>query len=310
MSGGRLRRTLLPAAASAVTSALVSAASLRAARQLPQTTRAPWERTNHAGDPVTLLEGPAWVIGAVAGSLAAGSVRRVLAPTHSYAGSPSGSHAAAHLGTRPGGPARPSAGSAIAAPVSVALAAGVLGALDDLRGAASSKGLKGHLSALRRGEVTTGAIKIIGLAATGIVGAALVDRGRRGPASTLLGGAVIAGAANAVNLFDLRPGRALKVTVAAGAPLVARGGAAAVGASLGVIGDDLGARSMLGDTGANAAGALVGLALVEGTGPVGRALALGGLTALTLASERISFTAVIEANPLLRRIDEWGRSRR
>jgi hypothetical protein len=220
-------------------------------------------------------------------------------------------------------------GSASATAV-VALAAGALGALDDLVGGAADKGLRGHLRALGRGEVTTGAVKIVGLAAAGLVGAALVDvrgiqrlwtsrkAGRSDAArvvSTMVGGAVVAGAANAVNLFDLRPGRALKVTVAAGLPMVsgAAGGlaaAAAVGSGLGVARDDLAASSMLGDTGANAAGALLGLALLERTGPVGRTVALAVLAALTLASERVSFTRVIEADPVLRRIDEWGREPR
>ena len=153
-------------------------------------------------------------------------------------------------------------------------------------------------------------MKIVGLGLTGLLGVALVDsRGPRRPVgsgrpgstavlSSLVGGAVVAGAANAVNLFDLRPGRALKVTVAAGLPLVGGVAAAtAVGSSLGVVRDDLRASSMLGDTGANAAGALLGLALVERTGLVGRAAALVGLAALTLASERVSFTQVIEAEP-------------
>jgi hypothetical protein len=86
--------------------------------------------------------------------------------------------------------------------------------------------------------------------------------------------------------------------------------AAAVGSSLGVVRDDLRATAMLGDTGANAAGALVGLALVERTGLVGRVVAVAGLAALTLASERVSFTRVIEAHPALRRLDEWGRAPR
>lgn len=242
--------------------------------RLPASATEPWARTNHAGRPVTLLEGPAWVLGALAGSA-----------------------------TAPGGAAR---AVAIVGP-------GVLGAVDDLVGDIASKGLRGHLGALARGEVTTGAVKIVGLALSGLAAASLADRRTgRGPAATLLGGAVVAGAANAVNLFDLRPGRALKVTVLAAAGLTAAGGgastAAALGASAGVIGDDLAARSMLGDTGANAAGALVGLAIVERTGLVGRAAALAALAALTLASERVSFSAVIDRNRVLRRIDQWGRA--
>ena len=251
------------------------------------TVREPWERINHAGRPVTLLEGPSWVGGALAGVAAGAAASRV---------------------------ARSSTGSSAAPGVVVAVAAGALGALDDLAGGTSDKGLKGHLGALSRGEVTTGAVKIVGLGVTGLLGASLADvirPTRPGVLATLVGGAVVAGAANAVNLFDLRPGRALKVTVAAGLPLV--GGvpaAAAVGSSLGVVRDDLRATSMLGDTGANAAGALIGLALVDRTGLVGRAAALVGLIGLTLASERISFTRVIEAHPVLRRLDEWGREHR
>lgn len=295
--------------AAVIGSAVASWSLLRTGRGLPAAVRDPWARTNHAGSTVTLLEGPAWVGGAAAGAAAATAVGAVVSRL------------------APGSAGR-SAGGSAGATALVALSAGALGALDDLVGGAADKGLKGHLRALGRGEVTTGAVKIVGLGLTGLLGVALADS--RGPGrgtaerpvgsgrsrwtavlSSLVGGAVVAGAANAVNLFDLRPGRALKVTVAAGLPLVGGVAAAtAVGSSLGVVRDDLRASSMLGDTGANAAGALLGLALVERTGLVGRATALVGLAALTLASERVSFTQVIEANPVLRRIDEWGRERR
>lgn len=233
-----------------------------------------WERTNHAGDPVTLWEGAAYATGASIGALTAGS---------------------------------PAGGVA-------ALGGGVFGALDDHRGDAASKGLAGHLGALARGQVTTGSVKILGIGATGLVSAVLVDR--TGPAqrvgvSTLVGGALIAGAANLANLLDLRPGRALKATTLAGLTLLpgAGGGssAAAIGAALAVIGPDLRGEAMLGDTGANAAGALLGVAAVQRLGPRGRLLTFTAVTALTLASERVSFTQVIESTPVLRDLDRWGR---
>ena len=240
-----------------------------------------WARTNYAGSPVTLLEGPALVAGAVAGALAGG-----------------------------GG-----------APAAVAgLGAGAFGALDDhLVGESVRKGLRGHLAAASRGEVTTGAIKILGLGATGLLTAWIIDRSRSRtrPITTLIGGAVIAGSANIINLLDLRPGRALKVVLLLSGPLVAVVGGtpassaaagAAAGAAIASLPEDLAGRSMLGDTGANSAGALLGTALVARTGLAGRLLALAVVTALTLASERFSFTTVIESTPGLRELDALGRS--
>ncbi|KAB7744625.1 hypothetical protein GA707_08465 [Nostocoides sp. F2B08] len=236
-----------------------------------------WQRTNHAGRTVTLWEGAAFATGAAAGSLVGGSPSGVLA----------------------------------------AVGGGAFGALDDHRGDSDSKGLRGHLGALRRGRVTTGAVKIVGIGATGVASVVLLDRGRegrdrlQGVASTLLGGAVVAASANLVNLLDLRPGRALKATIIVAGPLAFGAGSApagiAAGAASAVIAPDLRGEAMLGDTGANAAGALVGLALVGKLGPRGRSLALLGLTALTLASERVSFTSVIESTPVLRELDRWGR---
>lgn len=236
-----------------------------------------WERLNHAGHTVSLLEGPAYV-------------------------------AAAAITALPSGPG----------PVVAALGGGALGALDDLAGDGRRKGLKGHLGALARGEVTTGAVKVAGLAATGLLSAALVD-GRTSPRPalrhTVAGAGVIAGTANVVNLLDLRPGRALKAVTVLGLLLAGtrpadggtRAGAAAAGAALGLLRPDLAGQTMLGDTGANSAGALLGAALVARAGTRRRWVALAILTALTLASERVSFTAVIESTPGLRELDAFGR---
>jgi UDP-N-acetylmuramyl pentapeptide phosphotransferase/UDP-N-acetylglucosamine-1-phosphate transferase len=275
-------RAFLGALAGAALGAIAARAAYTAlTRRPPLGGEKTWTRTNHRGEPLTLLEGPAFV----AGSSAA-------------------------VALAPGLPARTRAAALLAGAGS-----GALGAYDDLYGTASSKGFKGHLTALARGEVTSGAVKILGIGATGLGAAALVSRG---PADTLVNGAVIAGAANLANLFDLRPGRAVKVGLLTGAPLLAaalagRSPAAAalaavpLGAAAALLPEDLGERAMLGDAGANALGALLGLAAVTRLGRPGRWTLLGTVAALTAASEKISFTKVIAGNPVLNRIDMLGR---
>ena len=71
---------------------------------------------------------------------------------------------------------------------------------------------------------------------------------------------------------------------------------------------DLQEREMLGDAGANALGAVLGVALLHRVpSHVGRLASLAGLIALTGASEVMSFTDVIERSPTLRRLDRLGR---
>jgi UDP-GlcNAc:undecaprenyl-phosphate/decaprenyl-phosphate GlcNAc-1-phosphate transferase len=209
-----------------------------------------------------------------------------------------------------------------------AVGAGGVGVLDDLAERGGSKGLSGHLSALGRGELTTGAVKIAGLAVTGLAVGALVreqprgsDSARTGTRTGPIGGGalqwavdacLVAGAANLANLLDLRPGRCLKAGLLA-TPGVVTGGPAApllavtAGAAAALLPIDLAERAMLGDGGANALGAVLGTAAVVGAGPRTRAAALAGVVALTLVSERVSFTRVIESTPVLRELDALGR---
>ncbi|MGW0451159.1 hypothetical protein ACWDWV_37955, partial [Streptosporangium sandarakinum] len=210
----------------------------------------------------------------------------------------------------PGLPARVRVAALLAA-----AGAGGLGAYDDLYGVTASKGFRGHLGALAKGEVTSGAVKIAGIGLTGLAAAALTARR---PADAVIDGMLVAGAANLANLFDLRPGRAIKVGLLAGAPLLAAGlrrgdpvvaalAALPLGASAALLPEDLGERAMLGDAGANALGALLGLTAAVTLGRPGRLAALGTVAALTAASEKVSFTKVIAGNPVLNRIDMLGR---
>jgi UDP-GlcNAc:undecaprenyl-phosphate/decaprenyl-phosphate GlcNAc-1-phosphate transferase len=144
--------------------------------------------------------------------------------------------------------------------------------------------------------------------------AVLVGRSRPGcskPVCRVLGGvldtALIAATANLTNLLDLRPGRAAKVIILLGSGLSGVGAAPAVGAAVGSLPTDLGGRSMLGDCGANALGAAVGTAAVQALPWQPRLLACAAAVALNLASEQVSFTAVIERTPLLRALDQLGR---
>ena len=264
-----------------------------------------WSRTNFRGRPVSLAGGPA-LAGAATFSAAAGA-----------------------------------AGPATAAAVLTAgLGSGAVGLYDDLVGGRPghrAKGFHGHLAALRQGRITSGAAKLAGIGAAALTAAALlpaarprrswrsrpagratpVPRPRPAPGSSMinvgLGAGVIAGAANLLNLLDLRPGRALKVGLLTGLPLAAgpAGGLAAgpVGAAAALLPEDLAEQTMLGDCGANALGAVLGTALVARTGPVGRAVALAVIAALTATSERVSFTQVIARTPGLRELDELGRRR-
>ncbi|HVT20895.1 MAG TPA: hypothetical protein VHE57_05870, partial [Mycobacteriales bacterium] len=72
---------------------------------------------------------------------------------------------------------------------------------------------------------------------------------------------------------------------------------------------DLQERAMLGDCGAGALGAAVGWSLAMRPSRITRIAAAAGVVGATLASERHSFSAVIDANPVLRRLDRLGRAK-
>jgi hypothetical protein len=121
-------------------------------------------------------------------------------------------------------------------------------------------------------------------------------------------------AANLVNLLDRAPGRALKFSglamvvllvlahdswVVAAAPMIGAMGAC--------FGPDLKERGMLGDAGANPIGAVLGLGLVMAVDSDYFIVVIVVLLALNVASEKWSFSKVIESTPGLRELDRWGR---
>jgi UDP-GlcNAc:undecaprenyl-phosphate/decaprenyl-phosphate GlcNAc-1-phosphate transferase len=256
-----------------------------------------WTRTNHRGEPVTLLEGPAATIGAVGAALAVPGLdsRTRLAMVLAGAG------------------------------------AGAVGCYDDLAGSSDRHGFRGHLAALTRGEVTTGSVKIAGIGAAAFAASFLLDcrdngmgaggtacSGQKAPplaraADMVINTGLVAGSANLLNLFDLRPGRAVKVALLSSAALGLRGPqsraeiAAPAGAAAALLPDDLAERAMLGDSGANALGAMIGLVVASSLRRPARLAILGGVAALTAASEKVSFTKAIAKTPVLNWLDMLGR---
>lgn len=177
---------------------------------------------------------------------------------------------------------------------------GAVGWYDDVYGSPAARGLRGHLRALRRGRVTSGAVKMLVVGVAGVVAAVwLHGVSWRAFASAV----VIAGTANLLNLLDLRPGRALKVALVCAVPVSLVVAAAAAG----LLPWDLRERVMLGDAGANALGAALGVAVAARAPLLACAAVAVVVVALTLASERVSFSRVIDSVAPLRWADRLGR---
>ncbi|MGZ6994659.1 MAG: hypothetical protein ACXVIM_05565 [Acidimicrobiia bacterium] len=191
---------------------------------------------------------------------------------------------------------------------------GLLGFMDDVLGS-EDRGFKGHLRALSQGRLTTGMLKLIGGAGIALVLAAAPGfvTGKRLLSDALL----IALAANLGNLLDRAPGRVIKCSLAAYVPIAIIAGAGPVGiavapligATAGLLPDDLHERMMLGDTGANVLGGVLGLVVVLECDRTTRNVVLIVLVALNLAAEFVSFSQVIERVPPLRWLDQLGRAR-
>ena len=200
--------------------------------------------------------------------------------------------------------------------VSVVLAAlglGLLGLIDDLAGSPEVQGFRGHLAALARGRLTTGGVKLLGGVAVSVL---VVAHRAGGSLGRLVADAVlVALAANLANLFDRRPGRAIKVgvsafaalAVAASGAVVLSGVAVVAGAAAGLFADDAGERLMLGDAGANVLGGVIGLGVVLTGDVVARTSVLVVVAALNLLSEVVSFSRLIDGVAPLRAVDRWGR---
>ncbi len=189
---------------------------------------------------------------------------------------------------------------------------GALGFWDDVHGDRSARGFRGHLGALRRGILTTGAAKAIGGAFVSVVAGLLLWYPL--PLRITLAALLIALSANALNLLDLRPGRCLFAFFVGSAAVLGTLAAThalpfgflfyvALAVALILYPLDAGGRLMLGDTGSNTFGAVLGVAGVLYFSPFWQAVLIILLLGFQLWCERHSLSQTIDAHPLLRRLD-------
>lgn len=194
-------------------------------------------------------------------------------------------------------------------------AMGLFGLVDDVFGSRKASGLKGHFKKLLfERELTTGGLKALAggfigvLAGVAVSGAGRIDL-------VILNGLIIALSANALNLLDLRPGRAGKSFLVLVVGLLAAGYgkdqvfyllimAASV---LAYLPYDLGARAMMGDTGSNMLGVTVGITAAWVLNLPGKLVFFGLLVLFHLITEKYSLTKVIEKNKALNYLDLLGR---
>lgn len=188
-----------------------------------------------------------------------------------------------------------------------------VGWLDDTVGERQVKGLGGHLKAwIKERRVSTGLVKA---AAAGGAAVAAVWPWERSWGAGMVSVLLIVLMTNAMNLFDLRPGRSLKVYFAGAATTAACLGTecwpylfpAALGALV-VFRTDLLAKAMLGDTGSNLLGFTLGLAVASAAPLWAQGALLAVLLGLHWFAEKVSISVLIQNNRLLSWLDRIGRS--
>jgi hypothetical protein len=166
-------------------------------------------------------------------------------------------------------------------------AVAAIGLADDLW-SGPERGFRAHLGARR----TTGVLKLVGIPAVGLAAT-----------RSLSGALLVSLSANALNQLDTKPGRALKAYLVAATVVRAPRRLAVC-----LLPYDLREMAMLGDGGANALGALLGLNSVSRLTARGRWIAIGALAGLTLLGEHRSLGRLIERTPGLKNLDALGRT--
>ena len=185
------------------------------------------------------------------------------------------------------------------------------GIIDDTIGNRDVSGLKGHFKSLFKGKLTTGGFKALFGGFVGLIISVCISKNI---ADIIVNTLVIALSTNLMNLFDLRPGRAIKAYLVIMIPIyiTLTGYIKALPLLilpnvLAYFNTDLKARGMMGDTGSNVLGISIGVLIAFGYGIKVRVAWLVFLVLMHLITEKFSLTKIIEKNKVLKFIDDLGR---
>lgn len=194
-------------------------------------------------------------------------------------------------------------------------ASSFIGFIDDMMGTRDVLGFKGHFKALFTGRLTTGALKaIVGFFTAFTISVYLGSNSWEIFVNTFMMALFI----NLLNLFDLRPGRAIKLYILLDTFFLAKSllmGSFDIfathipisGIVLGYFPYDIKAKCMMGDAGSNALGISIGILAVLLFSFSEKIIVLAILILIHGFSEKYSISEVIKNNRLLSLIDNWGR---
>lgn len=191
------------------------------------------------------------------------------------------------------------------------IAMSFVGIIDDSLGNRGVTGLLGHFKALFKGTLTTGAFKAL---LGGFVGLTLAVTISKSIPNIIVATLVVALSTNMMNLFDLRPGRAIKVYTLlaiiifiASAKFQREVMMLIVPAVLAYFYFDLRALTMMGDAGSNVLGVSLGVFIVASFGLEVQVVCLILLVLIHILTEKFSLTKIIENNKFLNYLDRLGR---
>lgn len=189
---------------------------------------------------------------------------------------------------------------------------GFVGLLDDLVGETDIKGFKGHIKAFFKGKLTTGLLKagmgfFIALFISIVFSNSLLD--------VVINTLIISLFTNLTNLFDLRPGRSIKVFLLMSIIMLFTNVIdeynfilySIYGILFIYFPIDLKAKAMMGDVGSNVIGMTLGIYCVFTQTILARSIYLSILIVIHILAEKISFTRIIENSKFLSFLDNLGR---